>query len=409
MAPVTAIVVGAGNRGFAYSAYAKLFPDRLKIVAVAEPRQSAREKFQSTFGVESSGLFDGWEAVLAGPKLADFAMITTQDHLHKAPAIAFARAGYHILLEKPMATTEQDCKDIVQACAEAGVIFAVCHVLRYAPANILIKKLIADGTIGDLVNIQHTEPIGSFHFAHSFVRGNWRREDQSSFSLLTKSCHDIDLLSFWMDRKCLRVSSFGSLQHFRAANRPAGAADNCLDCPLQNTCPYSALKYRTSGFASTVKKDADIEDLEAALRAGPYGRCVYACDNDVVDHQVVNMEFEGGRTASFTMVAFTEKMCVRRTVVHGTRGELTCDDGETVRHFDFATGTHQIINSNTAHAAWGHGGSDYYTIESFVKAVAENDRSLLLTGGGETLRSHLLVFAAERARRSGTVVAVDDL
>lgn len=404
--PVTALVVGAGNRGCAYSAYSRAHPDKLKIVAVGEPREAIRQEFTKAFGVEQQ--FAGWEEAAAQPKLADIALITTQDQMHKEPAIAFARLGYHILLEKPMAVTEEDCEAIVAACEESGVMLAVCHVLRYAPVNRLIKRLIEDGTIGDLVNIQHTEPVGFFHFAHSYVRGNWRREASSSFSLLTKSCHDVDLIRYWMDRPCTRVSSFGSLLHFRKEKKPAVAADHCVDCPLTvQQCAFNARKYATSWFGETVMRDAGVDDIEEALRVSPYGRCVYNCDNDVVDHQVVNFEFAGGVTASFTMVAFTEKLCVRRTVVHGTRGELTCDDGESVMHFDFATGQKKRLMEETAHAHWGHGGSDYYTIATFVDAVAKKDPSLLPTRGRDALRSHLLTFAAERARRTGTVLSVD--
>jgi len=243
--------------------------------------------------------------------------------LRAGPAVALARQGYHIVLEKPMATNARDCIAIADACEEAGVQLCVCHVLRYSPTNLKIKQLIVSGACGDIVNIQHHEPVGYYHFAHSFVRGNWRREDESAPALLAKSCHDMDLIKYWMGCDCTRVSSFGSLSHFKPANKPADAGSRCVDCPAENSCAYSACKIylkptqegRKGWPMSVITEVVDIESVADALRKGPYGRCVYTCDNDVVDNQVVSMEFEGGRTASFSMVAFTEKLCVRQTTV----------------------------------------------------------------------------------------------
>uniref|UniRef100_UPI00358F8EE2 uncharacterized oxidoreductase SP_1686-like isoform X3 n=1 Tax=Myxine glutinosa TaxID=7769 RepID=UPI00358F8EE2 len=258
--------------------------------------------------------------------------------MHKEPAIAFASKGYHILLEKPMAVTEKDCKEVIAATKQAGVMLCVCHVLRYSPATIKIKELLNAGAIGDVVHIQHLEPVGFEHFAHSFVRGNWRNEKESAFSLLCKSCHDIDLINYWMDdKRCLKVSSFGSLSHFTKDDKPAGASDRCLDCMVEESCPYSAKKIYlepaqrgvTGWPLSVICPDSQVTvgAITEALRSGPYGRCVYQCDNDVVTNQVVNMEFEEGATAALTMIAFSQKVCVRKTTIYGTKDEADCVPG----------------------------------------------------------------------------------
>jgi predicted dehydrogenase len=268
------------------------------------------------------------------------------------------------------------------------------------------------GTIGQVVNIQYLEPVGYWHQAHSYVRGNSRNEAQSSFMLLAKSCHDLDWILHIMGGHCQKVSSFGSLVHFRRENQPAGAADRCLDCGVEPTCPYSAIKIyhgfldqgHTNWPVDVLTSDVTPEGLRKALREGPYGRCVYACDNDVVDHQVVNMQFADGRTASFTMTAFAETT-PRRTRAFGTRGMLE-GDGKLIRHFDFLRDTWQTIDTD---ASWdgsilnGHGGGDIVMIRRFIDAVASNDPSLILSGPDQTLESHLMVFAAERARHNGTV------
>ncbi|XP_053173196.1 putative oxidoreductase YteT isoform X1 [Scomber japonicus] len=419
---VRVIVVGAGSRGEIYSQFASIHPERMKVVAVADPRKFARTKLQQQHNIVDENIFEDWHSIVEREKFADAVLICTPDRLHKEPAVAFAKKGYHVLLEKPMATTAEDCTVIVEACIQSGVMLSVGHVLRYDPVIHKIKELIDAGVIGDVIHIQHLEPVGFYHFAHSYVRGNWRNEEESSFALLAKSCHDIDLIHHWAGgRRCVKMSSFGSVSHFSKENKPAGAADRCLDCSVEATCPYSArkiyldrVKQGHTGWPVSVicpSSFPDIESVTEALRTGPYGRCVYECDNDVCSNQVVNMEFEGGLTAAFSMVAFTEEICQRKTTVYGSKGELSYD-GHGIQVFDFLT---QKSTKHTAHnnapghfGMSGHGGADYHLINAFISAVANNNPSLIRSGPEETLMSHLLVFEAERSRLESRVVYCGD-
>ncbi len=416
MQPVRLALIGAGDRGNAYSRWALAHPDRARVVAVAEPDAERRERFARDHDIAPAAQHPGWAELLADPALdVDAVLIATQDSGHAAPAIAAARRGLHIMLEKPLAPTPEECVRIVDAVAEAGVMLAVCHVLRYAPYTRLVKGLLDGGAIGEVVSVQHHEPVGFWHQAHSFVRGNWRREDLSSFMLLAKSCHDIDWLQHVVGRDITRVSSFGGLRHFRPEHRPEGAADRCLDCAVEPGCPYSAPRLYRDRLArgdhgwplSVVTPVFTEEALTAALREGPYGRCVYACDNDVVDHQVVAMEFAGGVSAVFTMNAFNTGGH-RRTRIFGTRGELVCE-GTAITVHDFVTGTatsHDPATAGGADAAGGHGGGDAGLMDAFTAAVATGERDRILSGPAATLNSHLATFAAEQARHEGAVITV---
>ena len=414
MKPVTIAVAGAGGRGTGYASFALTHPGQARIVAVAEPRAFYRDRLALAHRIPPSAVFSRWEDLAAAPRLADAVIIATQDRMHAAPAIRFARQGYAIMLEKPMAPTEVECRRIVAAVKRARVIFGVCHVMRYTRYTRALKALLATGRIGDLVNIQLLEPVGFWHQAHSFVRGNWRNERRSSPMLLAKSCHDLDWLRHVMGASCTRVSSFGALKHFRRAERPRGAGARCLSCRIEKTCAYSAKKLYLGMQArrqrwwplDVITQDFSRAGVARALREGPYGRCVWACDNDVVDHQVVNMEFAGRRSASFTMTAFTRQRD-REVRLFGTKGEIT-GDGRHLHVYDFLTGRTDDIDTETAKDGilGGHGGGDLGMMESFVAAVAHRDQSRILSGPDETLESHLMVFAAERARRRGTVEAV---
>jgi predicted dehydrogenase len=416
MAPISIVVAGAGNRGAGYARWALSHPDRARVVAVAEPRAVRRARFAAEHGIAPENAVASWEDLAGRTRFADAVLICTQDRMHEDPAEAFAAAGYHILLEKPMAPDEAGCRRIVAAVERAGVMLAVGHVMRYTPYTRAVKEIVDSGQLGDIMSVQHLEPVGFWHQAHSYVRGNWRRADLANTMLMAKSCHDLDWLAHILGRAPHRVSSFGSLTHFTAANRPAGAADRCVACPVEASCAYSAprlygglLERGQHGWPLNVLvDDFTPAALEEALRDGPYGRCVYACDNDVVDHQVVALEYPGATTATFTMTGFCQG-ADRSTRLFGTRGELT-GDGRTIRVYDFLTQAERQVDSAPAGAmpsnfpgAEGHGGGDGGLMDAFTAAVATGNRDLILSGPRESLASHLAVFAAERARRDGTV------
>ena len=345
---------------------------------------------------------------------ADLVVVATQDVDHLEPVVGFLEAGYDVLVEKPMAPTREDAEQMVLAAERTGRNLVVAHVLRYQTYTKQLLDLIQSGTIGDIVVIDHLEPIGDQHFAHSYVRGNWRNEADASSALMSKSCHDIDWISAIVGKRATKVSSFGSLHHFRAENAPAGAAERCVECAVEADCAFSAKRYlplfREKGWTWPVDVIAEepLESaIEAAIETGPYGRCVYRCDNDVVDHQVVNIEFEGGETASFTMSAFTPKGH-RRSRIGGTRGFLE-GNTETITHFDYftqKTQTYQVDHGGGSSAGEGHAGGDLGLIADVVNAITSGDWSVIPTDARESLNTHSIVWAAERARKTGTVEAV---
>jgi predicted dehydrogenase len=411
--PVTMAVLGAGARGNVFAGFAEQFPGRAAIVAVAEPRTDRRDALADRLGVAAGQRLRDWRELAAIPRVADAVIVTTPDREHAEAAIQLAGLGYHVLLEKPMAPTWEECVGVVEAAEKAGVMLAVCHVMRYTAYTEAVKRVVAEGRLGQVVGVEQLEPVGWWHFAHAYVRGNWRRADESGPSLLTKCCHDLDWLRYVVGKPPVAVSSRGGLHHFTAASRPPGAADRCLDCAVEPTCPYSATRLylgfledpkRRQWPLSVLTTDLTEQGVRRALRDGPYGRCVYACDNDVADHQVVTIEFDGGVTATLTMTAFTP-YGRRRTRIMGSRGFLE-GDGHQISVTDFVTGQAAPVpvDDSAVAAGGGHGGGDFGVIGAFADAVASGDRSLISTGPRESLDSHLMAFAAERSRLTGTRV-----
>lgn len=402
---VTAILLGAGHRGAdAYAAYALQYPEELTFVGVAEPDKERREAFRRAHKIDAQYAVETWEELLAFPRMADVVLICTQDHMHTEPMERAMELGYDILVEKPVSPVKEELLRLKEKTKHYEGMVSVCHVLRYSPFFRNIKEILDAGTIGDVMNIQHMESIGFWHMAHSFVRGNWRNTAESSPICLAKTCHDFDILLWLTGKKCLRVSSFGSLNLFRKEMAPAGAPQRCTDgCAHRSRCPFYAPRFylehpraAVDGFRRVVTMDETVEGLMEALKTGPYGRCVYACDNDVCDHQVVQMEMEGGLTISFTLSAFTNA-CERILTIQGSRGELKgWMEEDRIVVTDFLTGNQTVHTLNTPKS--GHSGSDAAMMEELVFLIAEGRQKESISHAAQAIDSHLIALAAEESR-----------
>ncbi|WP_312855417.1 Gfo/Idh/MocA family protein [Litoribacterium kuwaitense] len=371
MRQISAILLGAGNRGNAYSEYALKYPYEFNIVAIADPDEKRRRDFADKYDIPQEQAFSSWEQILAQPQLAEVAIITTQDTLHYAPTIRALERGYHVLVEKPMSPRLDECIQMVEAAQRYRKQLSICHVLRYTPFWTAVKQVVDSGEIGDIVSIQLNENVGNLHMAHSYVRGNWRNSETSSPMILAKSSHDLDIISWLIGKPCRRVSSFGSLMHFSEENAPIGATPYCLDgCPAQANCSYYAPRYyanKSDTFLKKITSDTSRAGVLEALKTGPYGKCVYQTDNNVVDHQVVNFEFQGGATATFSMCGFTHDTS-RSVQIMGTKGEIRGymkDHSFTV--YDFLTNRKKNIQMERPTS--GHAGGDEGIMRSFLQEI----------------------------------------
>ncbi len=416
------IVIGAGSRGTTYTNIMHKVPEKFKVVGVAEPIDDRRDYIKEKHEIEDKNCFTTWEDILAVPRFADIAIISTMDRMHTEPAIKAMELGYDLLLEKPAAPTPEECALINQRAKELGRKVMVCHVLRYTPFFKTLKKLINDGVLGEIVNIEHIEGVGNEHQSHSFVRGNWGNSERSSFMLLQKCCHDIDILQWLLNKSCEKIQSFGSTMHFKKENAPEGSPERCIDgCPASENCPYNAMKlyydakgnhwFRGAATEKPAGKDTDCEVLKA-LRETQYGKCVYKCDNDVVDHQTVNMQFEGGTLISMTMSAFA--MGGRRIRIMGTKGDLVADMKKPAKEafelYDFATKERKCLDIDYSNVGdsilGGHGGGDDGIIIDLYKYIMGEIDASEVSEIEISTKNHMIVFAAEDSRLNSSVVEV---
>ena len=417
---LTVALIGAGLRGMMYTSLMKEIKGKFRVVAVAEPDEGRRNKMKKTHGIADEMCFESWTDILAKPKMADIAMICTTDNMHYEVAMKAINLGYDLVLEKPVAPTAQQCSDIYLAAKEKNVKVLVCHVLRYTAFFKKIKTLLMDGAIGEVMSVIHVEAVGNVHQSHSYVRGNWHSESQSSPMLLAKCCHDIDILQWLIDKPCKRVQSFGELTYFTKENAPKGAPIRCIDggCDIEDTCPYNCRKlyyeskdnvwFRpacTSGIAkSPVPTD---EEVMTALKTTDYGLCVFRANNDVVDHQVVNMEFEGGKTVSLTMNAFNEGG--RYIRIFGTKGELYANMSDTkISLYTFEDKKHRKVRVKGNLSTDGHGGGDKGMVREMYDYFTGEYKGFCAADIDISVKNHLIGFAAEKARREGTVESIDE-
>ena len=396
MKKLKAIILGAGYRGRAYAEYATEHPDQLEIVGVADPVQAEV--------IPAPRYWRDWRECLEDRPEADIVMVTMPDSLHHDPAIMALKAGYHLLLEKPISPTEKECREVIDCALENKRLVIVGHILRYTAYFAHIKALIDSGELGEVVSIAHQESAGFWKVAHSYVRGNWANSRKSSPIILAKCSHDFDLFVWWIGRKCRKVTSFGSIKLFRREMMPRGAARMCVDCPphIERRCVWSARNmYVDHDELKYLFADSSREAMQRLIEETEYGKCVYQSDNDVPDHQTVTMEFEGGATVSHVMTGFTEKN-IRTTRIALTRGEIIGDgenldicrfDGNTVE-----TGVPSVFRIPNRSR---HGGGDFNLVSEMIRMLRRNDPDEIRETTAQALQSHLICFAAERSRLAG--------
>jgi predicted dehydrogenase len=457
--PVTAILFGAGARGAeAYGPYSLEHPDEIQFVAVAEPRRSRREQFAAQHSIPEDRCFETWQQALESRIPADVVVNCTQDQMHAESSIPALQAGYDMLLEKPIAHSLEDAIRIVLAAEAAGRYLQICHVLRFTDFFTNIKSLLDENRLGQVITISHRENVAAWHMAHSFVRGNWRREELSSPMILAKCCHDLDLLTWFTGEAPLSLSSFGSLRHFKTENAPPGAPERCTDgCPAEDSCPFYApaiyidlvpfkyalsqskiplyriiggqsLKYPSvvnsignlipplrelteyTGWPRSVVSDDPGNEaaLMDELRQGSYGRCVYHCDNDVVDQQVVTMQFPSGISASLTMHGHSHEEG-RTLRIDGSQASLLAKFSfhrSFIEIHDHRSMAVEVINFPSTVEQTGHGGGDFGIMRDFVRSIRDRNNASL--SARESLESHFMAFAAEQSRLEGININMTD-
>ncbi|MDY3724275.1 MAG: Gfo/Idh/MocA family oxidoreductase [Candidatus Borkfalkiaceae bacterium] len=403
-------VLGFGSRG---RFYAQTFAQYgVETVAACDIDERRYAVARQTIGLGKNAFYTNEDVFFSQGKIADLLVVSTQDYDHYRHTVRALDLGYDILLEKPIACSVEQCKKIEQKAKETGRKVFVCHVLRYAKFFNTIKTLIDSGKYGKVVAVDQTENVGYWHQAHSFVRGNWRRADETNPMIVAKCCHDLDLISWFVDSDCESVSSFGELGFFTKNNAPEGSSDRCLDCKFADSCPYSAKKVYLTDRAlkgsfcwpvDVLDFSGTVEGVERALKEGPYGRCVFKCDNDVVDRQVVDMKFKNGAVAHLTMTAFSEKM-FRETHVHCSYGEIYGNTQDNKLYCNIFGKEQKIIDLNLQKdSAFGHGGGDINMVKEICDSV-EGRKTRCLTSIEQSMQSHYIGFNAEKSRQNGGVL-----
>lgn len=424
--PITAIIVGAGHRSFVYSELAKTNPEMLKIVGVADPNPIRRKKAMDYFGFKEDMCFENAEELAKKGKLADTVINGTMDEQHLETAVPLLDAGYDMLLEKPFAPNEEEMRQIVNCAKKNNSKVMICHVLRYTPFYYAIKERIVNGEIGDIINIQTTEHVSYHHLSTSYIRGKWANSDKCHTSmLLAKCCHDLDIIMWMMsETKPKQISSFGGKFQFKPENAPKEAGTICMkDCPLVDTCVYSTKRLyidHPDRWAFYVwdalegKKNVSIEDKIALMKSdNPYARCIYKCDNNVVDHQSVLINFETGATGTHNMVGGSAEPR-RKIHIIGTKGEIFGNFEEskfTVLKIDPSPDAHNEecdvekvdlrVTGDMVGAYGGHGGGDERLAADFVKFIRGEKPSLACTSIFDSVAGHLSVYLADKSRENG--------
>lgn len=390
-----------------YMHYVEQHPQEVKLVAVVEPDEVRRNSMADRFGLPQECRFDNYRDMFAAKIPAGGVIIATPESQHVEPTVMALDAGYHVLLEKPIAQTYEECVQIAEHARRAGKTVSICHVLRFHPLFLKIKELLDSGRYGEIISIAHTEEVGIDRDTHSYVRGSMNREKESNPLLLAKCCHDLDFLLWIAGVKCHRVSSFGSLRWFRPENAPKDSAERCISCPKECECPYSAVdlyKNRREWIANFIPGPGETVDdvVDRELTSGRFGRCVYRCDNDVADNQVVTMLMENGMLITLTLNIFTQRDC-RNIAIKLTEGEIT-SNGKTVEARHFRSRETMTFDFAQLKRMKFHGGADMALVEDFLRTVRGEQTQPSVTDINGALEAHRVIFKAEESRLSGQTI-----
>ncbi len=400
-APLKIAVIGAGNRSRTYMHYVKAHPEKVRLVAVIEPDDVRRNLLADEFGIPDEMRFSSCEDFFDKLRMIDAVVICTPDIYHYRQSMMALDAGYHVLLEKPIATTYAECLEIARKAEEKYLQVSICHVLRVHPLFRQIKKIIDSGKYGEIISISHIEEVGIDRDTHNYVRGTMNRENDNSPMLLAKCCHDLDFLLWISSAHCRRVSSFGSLRWFRKKNAPPGSSTRCINCDIEEKCPFSAVdlyKRRRDWIGNFIPAPGETVDdvIDRELKEGRFGRCVYHCDNDLVDNQVVTMQMDNGTIISLTINVFTQNDC-RNISIKLTDGEITCD-GERIQARHFRSRETSTYDMSYLRKIPHHGGADMAMIENFIDSLIDPDVKPV-SPLSAAIESHLVIFEAERSRK----------
>ena len=404
-------VIGLGNRGSGYMRWTRLLNSRkAKITALCDSDEYRLNSYGNKYKVEKNNRFQNEKDFFNAGKLADAIYICTMDNDHYRHAMAAIKCGYHIMLEKPVSTDIAECEEIRDKAKERGLHVVVRHVMRYSPFFKKMNQLVKSGKYGKVISIEHTENIGYFHFAHSYVRGNWRDSEKTTPMLMAKCCHDFDLIHWLMGDGCKSISSYGNLSYFKKENAPKDSADICLDCPehVKKNCPYDAEElYITApiwrftflkclGSVITGKPKYNRKDKYDSLRHGPFGRCVYKCDNNACDHQVVTMDYGNDRYVNLNVTAFS-RLNYRRTSIHMEKADILCDESKGRFIVNRFSKGRKIIHAGVIHFV--HISGDIAIVRNFIKLLSnENIKKDDLTFIDTTIVSRN-VMLAEQSRK----------
>lgn len=404
------ILIGAGNRGLdVYAKHLKTHHPEIEFVGVADPSEHQQSRFKALFSHNYVKTYNSWETILKEPKFADAAIIATQDDMHFEPTMKALAQGYHVLLEKPISGNKDELIKLREYAKAQNKILSIAHVLRYSSFFATIKSLLNQGKIGHIRSIQHQENIGFYHYAHSFVRGPWHDSNKSNPIILAKACHDMDIIAWYVESKCTRVSSFAIQNTLTKDNKPIGATKRCTDgCPHQDTCVYFAPRLYQTTKAEHLKNilENQFGSLNRALATSDYGRCVYDMENNVMETQVTLLQFENGVQVSFHLSAFSDEIS-RYIHIMGTEGEIranTIDNQIIVKRFDQEYD--EIIELKEFDSA--HQGGDAGIVRGFVQEVQNSEIENGRTTIDKSIMSHLMALAAEESRKTNKIIHMDE-
>ena len=404
MEKVKLAIIGTGLRGaYTYAPLIAKYKDKCEIVAFVENKKGRRDLFLEKYPVDKDMVFDNLNDFIAHDKLADAVIISHYDLLHYDTAQVLLVKGYDVLVETPVANSLDGLVHLKEySLKNKDRLFMVAYNNRYSSFYTKLKEIVDDKKLGDLINISYNVDIGYQNFVHNYVRGNWRITSDTATIMLTNSCQDIDMMINLSKGKCQKVSCFSDLRIFNWENFNTKMSENCFRCSEEESCPFSAKKIylqEDKFINNSVHINPTKDNLEAILKQGPYGKCVFYCDNDVCDNLTSIFKFDNKVTSNFNINAFTKESDKKIRLFY-KEGEVEASfKQKEIKIKSFLNTDEKIIKIDQEN-------TDEKLFLDFIDRVKNKNYKSCISDVGSVIESHVATFAAEFANVSETVVDV---
>ncbi|GIN57054.1 putative oxidoreductase YteT [Lederbergia ruris] len=352
----------------------------------------------------------------------DIVIVASRDDTHVDYILQALQKDLDVIVEKPMATTAEDCKRIMDAEATSKGNVTVTFNYRYSPIHTRIKELILEGKVGRITSIDLNWYIDTYHGSSYFQRWNRMREFSGGLSI-HKSSHHFDLINWWTEQTPVEIFAFGGLYYYGdegPLNPKREDGRHCSTCAVRQNCDYYT-RWNTRTRSEKIKDD-HLGTVEVKGTKGNYtnyrpDQCIFDSEISIEDTYTATVRYDKGALLSYS-VNFSVPYEGYRLAINGTKGRIETTEYHAPNRVPFPTpqqtidyfplfGSKETIH--VVHKEGGHGGGDPVLLEDLFLGVDPNRPYPILSGSKDGANAVATGEAVWRSVKENRPIKIKDL